>query len=172
MKKFYISACFLMLGWVSVFGHTGIVGDANNDGKFNEFDPQRIEHYFDNQATIDDTGHFLADVASPCGTVDFEDARQMVLAMQRRSNSAPSQCHDNVKIGDEVELPHSDDRDNTIELAFDKNKNFKLDDTEILDAIGYWILGGQAPGTEEFINDRKILELIQLWITGSSLNTT
>jgi len=170
MRDIFILASLLILGSVSVLADVGIVGDANGDGKFDEFDPQRIEHYFDNQATIDDTGHYLADVASPCGIVDFEDARLMVLAMQRRSNSAPSQCHDNVRIGDEIQLPDPAIDDNAIELAFDKNENLKLDDNEILDAIGYWILGGQAPGTELFINDRKILELIQLWITGSTLS--
>lgn len=171
MKNVFVFIGLLIVGSFSAFAHTGIVGDANGDGKFDEFDPERIEHYFDGQATIDDTGHFLADVAAPCGIVDFEDARLMVLAMQRRSNSAPSQCHDNVKIGDPTELPHDDDEGaTTIERAFDKNNNLKLDDNEILDAIGYWILGGQAPGTEEFIGDRKILELIQLWITGASLN--
>jgi len=54
----------------------------------------------------------------------------------------------------------------TIESVLDVNSNSRIDDDEILTAIGFWVSGDEVPGTGQTINDAKILFLIELWVTG------
>ncbi len=58
----------------------------------------------------------------------------------------------------------------TIEISLDSNGNDVMDDTEIRQAIQYWILGQTVPGTNQTISDAKIRELIQKWILGEPLS--
>jgi len=55
----------------------------------------------------------------------------------------------------------------SIPEALDRNGNSLLDDTEILEAVNYWITGQDVPGTGgKRIDDAQILYLIKLWIEG------
>jgi hypothetical protein len=57
----------------------------------------------------------------------------------------------------------------SIEAALDTNSNGRLDDSEMTQAITYWILGQTVPGTSETISDTKIKQLVQIWILGTSV---
>ncbi len=59
----------------------------------------------------------------------------------------------------------------SIEQALDANGNNRLDDGEIKTAINLWISGQVVPGTSQTINDNKMKQLMQTWISGSPLST-
>ncbi len=57
----------------------------------------------------------------------------------------------------------------SIEEAIDDNHNGRIEDHEILIAVEYWIQGHEVPETGgKLIDTDKMVDLIQLWITGHS----
>lgn len=54
--------------------------------------------------------------------------------------------------------------------AIDENGNNRIDDPEILRAVGLWVVDLEVPGTNgERIRDPQVRDLIRLWVTGASL---
>jgi len=57
----------------------------------------------------------------------------------------------------------------TVEQVVDQNGNCLLEDSEILQAVGYWITGEPVPKAGSTIDDSKILELMTLWVSNESI---
>jgi uncharacterized protein YkwD len=57
----------------------------------------------------------------------------------------------------------------SIPEQIDANDNSVIGDSEINNAISFWVLGNNVPGTNETITDNSIMNLIELWITGENI---
>jgi hypothetical protein len=58
--------------------------------------------------------------------------------------------------------------------VFDSNRNNKLDDSEIIEAIDIWIRGVNIPGCaflSQKLSDADIIRMIDLWVRQQSLNS-
>jgi parallel beta-helix repeat protein len=58
--------------------------------------------------------------------------------------------------------------------VFDRNRNDKLDDSEIIEAIDIWVRGVNIPGCgspSQKLSDADIIRMIDLWIRQQSLNS-
>lgn len=59
----------------------------------------------------------------------------------------------------------------SIESVCDANDNDRIDDSEIMTCVEFWVLSQVVPGTGEVISDDKIMFLIELWVTNGSIET-
>lgn len=59
----------------------------------------------------------------------------------------------------------------SIEFVCDANDNDRIDDSEIMTCVEFWVLNQIVPGTGEVISDEKIMFLIELWVTNGSIET-